>query len=261
MTHEAAIVHQTAVIHPSAKIWHWTHIRENAIIGENVVIGQGCYIDHDVVIPKGCKIQNHVSVYNGVKMEEDVFVGPHAVFTNDRFPRAFPNNWQVTPTLLKKGCSIGAGAVIRCGVTIGEYAMVGAGAVVTKSVQNNAVVTGNPAKQISSCGCDGYPITFEASFEQIENDFDMYEGFNRPKLKNAPRLFQNSDVPEYDWEFGEYIREGRYSPLEIMDKRFTWQRPPTGLDIDGLMECWSDYYRGEDKDVLRRAFERYYDNA
>ena len=243
MKHETAIIDDGVIIHKTAKVWHWTHVRENANIGEDVIIGQGCYIDHDVVIPRGCKVQNHVSIYNGVVLEEDVFVGPHAVFTNDRFPRAFPNNWQVAPTLLKKGCSIGAGAVIRCGVTIGEYAMVGAGAVVTKDVKNNAVVTGNPAKQISTCGCDGYPITF-------------HDGFNRP------RLFQHTDVPEYNveqklWEFGEYIREGKYSPLEIIDKRFTWQRPPTGLDIDGLMDCWGDYFRG-DKDVLRRAFQRYY---
>jgi acetyltransferase-like isoleucine patch superfamily enzyme len=192
MIHKTVIIDDGSVIHPTAKIWHWTHIRENVTIGENVIIGQGCYIDHDVIIPKGCKIQNNVSIYLGVKLEEDVFIGPHAVFTNDRFPRAFSNNWQVTPTLLKKGCSISAGAVIRCGVTIGEYAMVGAGAVVVKNVPANAVMIGNPAKQISSCGDDGYPITFCLDVE--DETFDLYEGFNRP------RLFQHSDVPEYDFE-------------------------------------------------------------
>ena len=125
MIHETAVVDNNVEIHPSANIWHWTHIRENVKIGENTSIGQGCYIDHDIIIPKGCRIQNGVSLYHGMQLEENVFIGPHAVFTNDRYPRAFSdNNWDIIPTFLKKGCSIGAGAIILCGITIGEYAMI-----------------------------------------------------------------------------------------------------------------------------------------
>ena len=235
MIHNSAIVHKTAVIHPTAKIWHWTHIRENVVISENVVIGQGCYIDHDVVIPKGCKIQNHVSVYDGVILEEDVFIGPHVVFINDKYPRAFPNNWTIRHTLVKRGASIGAGAVVCCDITIGEHAMIGAGAVITTNIKPNAVMVGNPATQINSCGDDGYPIG-------MDDDFDIVDGFNRPVF----------------WKYGEHIREGQYSPLEIFDKRMTWKRVGTGLSPDGLTEMWGEYWMGNDLELLRNAFARYY---
>lgn len=236
MIHETAIIDENVIIHPTAKIWHWTHIRENAQIGENVIIGQCCYIDHDVVIPKGCKIQNNVSVYFGVAIEEDVFIGPSVVFTNDKYPRAFPNNWKVSPTIIHKGASIGAGALILCGITIGEYAMIGTGAVIVADVPSYAVMIGTPAKQKGYCGEEGYP-----------------------SLKQH-RHFRHSDFPGYDtpWEFGEYIRVGEYTPLEIMDKRMTWMRIGRGgLSIDSMMDVYAEYYRG-DRTILRKALSQYY---
>jgi acetyltransferase-like isoleucine patch superfamily enzyme len=137
------------------RIWRQVHVREGATIGESCNIGKGVYIDAHVKIGSNVKIQNHVSVFEGVTLEDGVFVGPHVCFTNDFFPRAITrdgrlksaDDWTITPTLVKYGASLGAGAVIRCGVTIGEFALVGAGAVVTRDVPPHALVLGNPARQ------------------------------------------------------------------------------------------------------------------
>ncbi len=143
--HDTAIVDEGAMIGNGTKIWHFSHVRASAEIGENVVIGNGVYIDAHVKIGSYSKIQNKVSVYDGVTIEEEVFVGPHAVFTNDMKPRA-QGEWKIVKTLVKKGASIGARAVIVCGTTIGSYSMIGAGSVVTKSVPAHALVFGNPAR-------------------------------------------------------------------------------------------------------------------
>lgn len=143
--HDTAIIDQNCVIGKGTKIWHFTHISRNAIIGENCTLGQNVFIGPNVVIGNNVKIQNGVSVYEGVFVEDLVFLGPHCVFTNDKFPRSF-GNWEITKTFLRKGCSIGANATIVCGVEIGEYAMVGAGSVVTKNVKPKTLVFGNPAK-------------------------------------------------------------------------------------------------------------------
>ena len=143
--HPTAIVESDS-IGEGTKIWHFVHIREGAKIGKNCNIGKGVYIDRDVEIGNNVKIQNFVSIYKGVKIEDDVFIGPSATFTNDLYPRAF--SWyddKIVPTLVKRGASIGANSTILCGVTIGEYAMVGAGSVVTKDVPPFALVYGNPA--------------------------------------------------------------------------------------------------------------------
>jgi len=144
--------HHTAVVESDnigdgTKIWHFAHVREKAKIGKNCVIGKGVYIDEGVEIGNRVKIQNFVSVYKGVKIEDDVLIGPSATFTNDLYPRAF--DWDVekiTTTVIKKGASIGANSTILCGIKIGEYAMVGAGSVVTKYVQPFGLVYGNPAE-------------------------------------------------------------------------------------------------------------------
>jgi len=147
-------IHPTAIVDPSAEIGAGpkirvnVQIREDARIGRNCVLSKDVYIDHDVVVGDDCKIQNSVSVYSGVTLEDGVFVGPNACFTNDRVPRARNADWQVTETLVQHGASIGANATIVCGVTIGEYAMVGAGSVVTKDVEPFALVMGNPARQV-----------------------------------------------------------------------------------------------------------------
>jgi acetyltransferase-like isoleucine patch superfamily enzyme len=147
MIHPSAIVEPGAVIGVDTKIWHFAHVRAGAVIGKYCVIGKDCYIDAGVVIGDGVKIQNGVSVYRGVRLEDGVFVGPHAVFTNDLTPRS-RGEWFCTPTLVQRGASIGANATVLCGVTIGEWAMVGAGAVVTHNVPSAALVCGNPARVV-----------------------------------------------------------------------------------------------------------------
>ncbi len=144
--HSTAVVEEGAEIGEGTRIWHFAHIRKGAKIGKNCNIGKDVYVDVDVVIGDNVKIQNGVSVYRGVILEDDVFVGPHAVFTNDLYPRSFSRNWKIIPTRVKRGASIGANATIVCGVTIGEYAMVGAGSVVTKDVPRHGLVYGNPAR-------------------------------------------------------------------------------------------------------------------
>ena len=144
--HKAAHVSPKANIGDGTKIWINSQVREYSCIGENCVIGKDTYIDEHVVIGDRVKIQNGVSVYNGVTIEDDVFVGPNVTFTNDRVPRAFNLSWQITKTIVKKGASIGANATIVCGITIGEYALIGAGSVVTKDVPAYALAYGNPAR-------------------------------------------------------------------------------------------------------------------
>ena len=152
--HPAAHVSGDAKIGAGTKIWINAQIREGAIIGKNCIIGKDTYIDTGVMIGDGVKIQNGVSVFNGVTIEDDVFIGPNAVFTNDYHPRATNADWQIRPTLLKRGCSVGANATIICGSTLGEYCMIGAGSVVTKDVPPCALVVGNPAKIIGHvCEC------------------------------------------------------------------------------------------------------------
>jgi acetyltransferase-like isoleucine patch superfamily enzyme len=153
--HPTADVSERAVIGEGTSIWHEGQVRENAKIGKNCRLGKGVYIDLNVVIGNGVKIQNGVSVYHGVTVEDDVFLGPNVTFTNDPYPRAFVDDWKIRPTLIKRGASIGANATIVCGVTLGEYSMVGAGSVVTVDVPNNCLAVGNPAtleRYICSCG-------------------------------------------------------------------------------------------------------------
>lgn len=152
--HKKAIVSDNAFIGSNTKIWINSQVRENAIIGNNCIISKDTYIDFGVKIGNNVKIQNGVSIYHGVTIEDDVFIGPNAVFTNDFYPRAFNKNWEVKETNIKKGASICANATIVCGNTIGEYAMVGAGSVVTHDVQPYSLVIGNPAKSIGKvCKC------------------------------------------------------------------------------------------------------------
>ncbi len=152
--HPSAHVSDQAMIGEGTKVWINVQIRENVSIGTNCIISKDVYVDHGVQIGNNCKIQNSVSVYNGVTIEDDVFVGPNVSFTNDKVPRAFNANWKITPTLIKKGVSLGANSTVVCGVTVGKYAMVAAGSVVTKNVPAYALVLGNPAKLIAYvCEC------------------------------------------------------------------------------------------------------------
>ncbi|MGA9099862.1 MAG: acyltransferase [Methanotrichaceae archaeon] len=144
--HPTAIVESDA-IGEGTKIWHFVHIRKGSKIGKNCNIGKSVYVDADAVIGNNVKIQNFVSVYKGVVIEDDVFIGPSATFTNDLYPRAFIwDEEHVIPTNVGKGASIGANSTIICGTTIGEYAMIGAGSVVTKDVPAFGLVYGSPAE-------------------------------------------------------------------------------------------------------------------
>ena len=144
--HPTANVANATSIGEGTKIWINVQIRENASIGDHCILSKDVYIDHGVSIGHRCKIQNSVSVYHGVTVGDDVFVGPNVAFTNDRVPRAFNPDWEITPTRIETGASIGANATIVCGVTIGEYAMVAAGSVVTRDVPPYTLVKGNPAR-------------------------------------------------------------------------------------------------------------------
>ena len=144
--HPSANVSDKASIGAGTKIWINVQIRENAKIGAGCIISKDVYIDHAAQIGDRCKIQNSVSVYNGVTIGDDVFVGPNVAFTNDRVPRAFNTEWRITPTRIENGASLGANSTIICGVTIGEYAMIAAGSVVTKDVPPYTLVMGNPAR-------------------------------------------------------------------------------------------------------------------
>lgn len=156
MIHETAIIEDGAEVHQTAQVWHWAHIRKGARIGRDVVIGQGCYIDQGVNIPDGCKIQNHVSVYYGVHLGRGVFVGPHAVFCNDKYPRANKSrDVDFAETFVGEGASIGAGAVVVCGAHIGHHAMVGAGSVVAGEVPPRTLVKGRKAEGLVLCKKSG----------------------------------------------------------------------------------------------------------
>lgn len=153
--HPTAEVDESAVIGDGTKIWNQAQVRNNAVIGKNCIISKNVYIDEHVKLGDGVKVQNNVNIYHGVTIEDDVFLGPSMTFTNDMYPRAFSKDWKITETLVKKGVSVGANATIRCGVTLGEYATIGAGSVVTKNVPPYALVAGNPAHQtgwVCECG-------------------------------------------------------------------------------------------------------------
>lgn len=160
--HESAYVDEGCEIGKGTKIWHFSHIMSNCKIGENCNIGQNVVISPEVVLGRNVKIQNNVSIYTGVICEDDVFLGPSMVFTNVINPRSAVNRRsQYLKTLVKKGASIGANATIVCGHDIGEYAFIGAGAVVTKTVPAYALVVGNPAKQMGWMSEYGHKLKFD----------------------------------------------------------------------------------------------------
>lgn len=153
--HPTAVIDAGAVIGPGSKVWHFAHVCAGATLGAGTVLGQGCYVGPGVVIGPGCKIQNNVSVYEGVTLAEDVFVGPSAVFTNVRNPRAHVSRrGEFAPTRVERRVTIGANATVVCGVTLGEGCFVGAGAVVTRDVAPRTLVLGAPARPKGhACDC------------------------------------------------------------------------------------------------------------
>lgn len=160
-THETAIIDEGCNIGAGTKIWHFSHVMPNCVIGENCNIGQNVVISPEVVLGKNVKVQNNVSIYTGVVCEDDVFLGPSMVFTNVINPRsAISRKDHYKQTLVRKGASIGANATLVCGNEIGSYAMIGAGAVITKPVLPYALVVGNPAKQIGWVSEFGHRLVF-----------------------------------------------------------------------------------------------------
>ncbi|PAF51933.1 acyltransferase [Helicobacter sp. 13S00477-4] len=161
-THHTSFIDDNVIIGKDSKIWHFCHILTGVIIGQNCSFGQNCVVGPNVKIGNNCKIQNNVSVYEGVECENNVFLGPSVVFTNVYNPRSFiirKNEYK--KTLLKEGCSIGANATIICGVTIGEYAFIAAGAVVRENIKPFALVAGIPSRQIGWVDKGAQKMTFD----------------------------------------------------------------------------------------------------
>lgn len=160
--HESAVVSEDAKIGANTKIWHFCHVMKDSTIGKNCVLGQNVMVAPNVQLGNNVKVQNNVSVYTGVVCEDDVFLGPSMVFTNVINPRSHVNRKnEFQKTLVKKGATIGANATVICGNTIGSYAMIGAGAVITKDVLDYALVVGNPAKQIGWVSEYGERLQFD----------------------------------------------------------------------------------------------------
>ena len=160
--HETAVIDTDCTIGKDTKIWHFSHIMPHCVIGEGCNIGQNVVISPKVILGQNVKVQNNVSIYSGVICEDDVFLGPSMVFTNVINPRsAIKRQNEYQKTIVKKGATIGANATIICGNNIGEYAFIGAGAVVTKEVLPYALVVGNPSKQIGWISEFGHRLNFD----------------------------------------------------------------------------------------------------
>lgn len=160
--HETAVIDADCTIGKGTKIWHFSHVMSNCKLGENCNLGQNVVVSPEVVLGNNVKVQNNVSIYTGVICEDDVFLGPSMVFTNVLNPRSAINRrGEYLKTVVKKGVSIGANATIVCGHDIGEYAFIGAGAVVTKTVAPYALMVGNPARQLGWMSEFGHRLTFD----------------------------------------------------------------------------------------------------
>ena len=172
--HQSSVIDDNVIIGNNTKIWHFSHILSQCNIGNNCSFGQNCVVGPKVNIGNGVKVQNNVSIYESVEIEDDVFLGPSMVFTNVINPRAFiQRKEEFKKTLLKKGCSVGGNATIICGVTIGEYALIGSGAVVNRDVKPYALMVGVPAKQIGWVGISGDTLEFLEN--RAEDTFANYE--------------------------------------------------------------------------------------
>lgn len=193
--HPTAEVSEKAKIGEGTGIWHQAQVREGVSIGENCIIGKGVYVDEGVSIGNNVKIQNYVSVYHGLTIEDGVFVGPHVCFTNDMRPRAVnpdgslkaADDWVLSETLIKRGAALGANSTIRCGITIGEWGMVGSGSVVTKDVPAHGLVYGNPARLrgfVCACG------------EIVEKESQT----NNVVIAKCPKCNRKIEISVQDWE-------------------------------------------------------------
>lgn len=206
-------VHPTAVVEPGVtlkkdvKIWHFCHVRKGAVLNDNVSLARDVYVDENVHLGEGTRIQNGVSVFRGVQVSSWVFIGPHVIFTNDMFPRAGNKNWQIVETHLEMGSAIGAGAIIRCGISLGAFSMIAAGAMVTRSVPEFHLVLGMPARPVKMvCACGQTQLPLESPRTELlrtccKNNLqsELYERakdhLSRP-AKALPELFNKETNSE-----------------------------------------------------------------
>ena len=207
--HETAEVSSAADIGDGTSIWHQCQVREEARIGENCVLSKGVYVDAGVVLGDNVKIQNYVSVYHGVTIDDGVFCGPHCVFTNDKRPRAVnpdgslkaADDWELSRTHVKTGASIGANAVIVCGVTVGSWAMIGAGAVVTRDVPDHGLVWGNPARLRGFvCHCGGRLRKRVEDAEAVEKEKHAAAAEHKTVFLTCQTCGARIKVDYADWE-------------------------------------------------------------
>ncbi|MCG8883427.1 N-acetyltransferase [Tenacibaculum finnmarkense] len=183
--HTSSFIDKDVQIGNGTKIWHFSHILSNTSIGSNCSFGQNCVVGPDVKIGNGVKVQNNISIYQGVEVEDDVFLGPSMVFTNVINPRSFiVRKQEFKKTLLKKGCSVGANVTVICGVTIGQYALIGAGAVVNKNVKPYALIVGVPGKQIGWVSKAGNTLKFNERGIAVDlYDNSVYHIMNNQVVK------------------------------------------------------------------------------
>lgn len=183
-SHETSVIDEGCSIGKGTKIWHFSHVMPNSVIGEQCNLGQNVVVSPEVTLGNNVKVQNNVSIYTGVICEDDVFLGPSMVFTNVINPRSAINRKEeFKKTVVKKGASIGANATIICGITIGSYALIGAGAVVTKDVLPYALVVGNPSKQIGWISEYGHRLNFnEENIAYCPESSDKYQLVDNNKV-------------------------------------------------------------------------------
>lgn len=195
LIHPTAEVSKDAKIGDGTSIWHQAQVRDGAHIGQDCIIGKGVYVGADVKIGNRVKIQNYCSVYEGLTIEDGVMVGPHVCFTNDMLPRAITpdgklksgHDWELTPTLVKEGVGLGANSTIRCGVTIGRWALVGAGSVITKDVPDYGLVYGNPAR------LHGFVCPYGEKLEKVGEEEDVV-------LTQSKLFKEDIRIPKKLWE-------------------------------------------------------------
>jgi UDP-2-acetamido-3-amino-2,3-dideoxy-glucuronate N-acetyltransferase len=189
--HPTAVIDDGCSIGVGTKIWHFCHIMPNCNIGERCILGQNVFVASGVSLGNGVKIQNNVSLYAGIVCEDDVFLGPSAVFTNVINPRSFiERKTEYRDTLVKKGASIGANATIVCGVTIGAYSLIGAGAVVTKSIPDFGLVMGNPARQAGWVSRYGHRLAFDDQGKAVCPESGAVYHLDQGIVREEPTIWQ-----------------------------------------------------------------------